>query len=238
MAGHSKWANIQHRKGAQDKKRSSLFTKLAKEITIAAKIGDSNPDMNPRLRLAINNAKKLSMPNDNIKRAIDKAASNAAGDNYAEARYEGYGPGSVAVIVEALTDNPNRTAPEIRATFNKAGGNMGTPGSVAFSFKKEGLILYEKKNIDEEKIFEVAIESGADNIETDENGYAITTAPEDFTSVMNELEKHFGEAQSAEIVWTPLNTVKLDDETKAKFEKFRDALEDLDDVQNVYSNEE
>ncbi len=238
MAGHSKWANIQHRKGAQDKKRSSMFTKLAKEITIAAKIGDPNPDMNPRLRLAISNAKKLSMPNDNIKRAIDKATSNAVDTNYNEARYEGYGPGAIAVIVEALTDNPNRTAPEVRATFNKNGGNLGTPGSVSFNFDKKGLFLYEKKVGDEEKVFEVALEAGADNVEIDENGYAITCDPNDFAKVMEALEKAFGEAQSAELSWIPKSTVAVDEETQAKLDKFIEAMEDLDDVQNVYTNVE
>ncbi|MBN2675768.1 MAG: YebC/PmpR family DNA-binding transcriptional regulator [Alphaproteobacteria bacterium] len=238
MSGHSKWSTIQHKKGALDKKRANLFTKLAREITVAAKLGDSNPDMNPRLRLAISAARKMSMPSDNIKRAVAKADAGNGEGNYEEIRYEGYGPSSVAVIIETLTDNRNRTAPEIRSVFGKNGGNMGESGSVAFSFKRIGLILYKKDIADDDKVFEVALESGAENVESEDEGHFITCAPDDLHAVSTALEKVFGEPEKAELSWEPMNTVSLSGDAQEKFEKFIDLLEDLDDVQRVYTNAE
>ncbi len=238
MAGHSKWANIQHRKGAQDKKRANLFTKLAREITVAGKMGDLDPDMNPRLRLAISAARKLSMPNDNIKRAIAKADANSGEGDYEEIRYEGYAPGSVALIIETLTDNRNRTAAEVRAVFNKLGGSMGEAGSVAFSFKRLGLIMYKKEIATDDEVFESALEAGASDVESSEEGHIISTSPDDLHAVSSTLEKKFGEPEKAELSWEPTNTVSIKGEKLEKLENFIDALEDLDDVQKTFTNAE
>lgn len=232
MSGHSKWHNIQHRKGAQDAARSGLFTKLAREITMAAKLGDPNPDNNPRLRLGIMNARKNSMPNDNIKRAIDKAA-NKDTDNYVAVRYEGYGPGSVPVIVEALTDNPRRTVPEIRSIFSKNGGNMGEEGSVSFLFTRAGQIFYDPKVADADQMMEAVMEAGADDVESSDEGHIITTKPDDFMAVQKALSDKLGEPEKAELTWIPNMPIDLDDETYAKLEKLVGALDDNDDVQKV-----
>lgn len=235
MAGHSKWANIQHRKGRQDAKRSKLFSKLSKEITVAAKMGAPDPDMNPRLRLAVQNAKSQSMPKDNIERAIKKASSGDA-DNYEEIRYEGRGPEGVGVIVEALTDNRNRTASEVRSTFTKNGGSLGETGSVSFGFDRVGKIEYAAEIGDEDAVMEAAIEAGADDVESSEDGHTIYCAMEDLNDVAKALEDSFGESQNAAISWRPQMTVPVSDDKAETMMKLFDALDDLDDVQNVYAN--
>ena len=235
MSGHSKWHNIQHKKGAADAARSGLFTKLAREITMAAKLGDKNPDNNPRLRLAILTARKNSMPNDNIKRAIEKA-SGANTESYEAVRYEGYGPGAVPVIVEALTDNPRRTVPEIRNIFGKNGGNMGEEGSVVFMFTRAGQIMYPASiGKTEDEMMEIIMEANADNLETSEEGFIITTKPEDFITAQKYLSDVLGEPEQAELTWLPNMPMDLDDETYAKLEKLVDALDDNDDVQKVFT---
>lgn len=235
MSGHSKWHNIQHKKGAVDAARSGLFTKLAREITMAAKLGDKNPDNNPRLRLAILTARKASMPNDNIKRAIEKA-SGANTENYEAVRYEGYGPGAVPVIVEALTDNPRRTVPEVRNIFAKNGGNMGEEGSVVFMFTRAGQIFYPASiGKTEDEMMEIIMDANADNLETDEEGFIITTKPEDFMTAQKILADKLGEPERAELTWLPNMPMDLDDEAYAKLEKLVDALDDNDDVQKVYT---
>ena len=235
MSGHSKWHNIQHKKGAADAARSGLFTKLAREITMAAKLGDKNPDNNPRLRLAILTARKASMPNDNIKRAIDKA-SGANTENYEAVRYEGYGPGAVPVIVEALTDNPRRTVPEIRNIFGKNGGNMGEEGSVVFMFTRAGQIMYPASiGKTEDEMMEIIMEANADNLETSEEGFIITTKPEDFVNAQKYLSDILGEPEQAELTWLPNMPMDLDDEAYAKLEKLVDALDANDDVQKVFT---
>jgi YebC/PmpR family DNA-binding regulatory protein len=222
-----------HRKGAQDAARSGLFTKLAREITMAAKLGDPNPDNNPRLRLAILNARKNSMPGDNIKRAIDKAASKDT-DNYAAVRYEGYGPGSVPVIVEALTDNPRRTVPEIRSIFNKNGGNMGEEGSVAFMFTRAGQIFYAPSAVaSADDMMEAVMEAGGDDVEASGEGYIIITKPDDFMAVQKALADKLGDPEKAELTWIPNMPVDLDDEAYTRLEKLVDSLSDNDDVQRV-----
>ena len=235
MSGHSKWHNIQHKKGAADAARSGLFTKLAREITMAAKLGDKNPDNNPRLRLAILTARKNSMPNDNIKRAIDKASGSNT-ENYEAVRYEGYGPGAVPVIVEALTDNPRRTVPEIRNIFGKNGGNMGEEGSVVFMFTRAGQIMYPASiGKTEDEMMEIIMEANADNLETSEEGFIITTKPEDFITAQKYLADKLGEPEQAELTWIPNMPMDLDDEAYAKLEKLVDALDDNDDVQKVFT---
>ena len=235
MSGHSKWHNIQHKKGAADAARSGLFTKLAREITMAAKLGDKNPDNNPRLRLAILTARKNSMPNDNIKRAIEKA-SGANTESYEAVRYEGYGPGAVPVIVEALTDNPRRTVPEIRNIFGKNGGNMGEEGSVVFMFTRAGQIMYPASiGKTEDEMMEIIMEANADNLETSEEGFIITTKPEDFITVQKYLADILGEPEQAELTWIPNMPMDLDDEAYAKIEKLVDALDANDDVQKVFT---
>ena len=235
MSGHSKWQNIQHKKGAVDAARSGLFTKLAREITMAAKLGDKNPDNNPRLRLAVLNARKNSMPNDNIKRAIDKASGSNT-ESYVAVRYEGYGPNAVPVIVEALTDNPRRTVPEIRNIFAKNGGNMGEEGSVVFMFTRAGQIMYPASiGKTEDEMMEIIMDAGADNIETADEGFIITTKPDDFINVQKTLNDVLGEPDSAELTWIPNMPVDLDDEAYAKLEKLVDALDDNDDVQKVFT---
>ena len=235
MAGHSQFKNIMHRKGKQDSVRSKMFSKLAREITVAAKTGMPDPNMNPRLRLAIQNAKAQSMPKDNIERAIKKAAG-AEGENYDEVRYEGYGPGGVAVIVEALTDNRNRTASNVRSIFTKAGGALGETGSVSFSFDRVGEISYKAEVGDADKVMEAAIEAGADDVESSEDGHIIICGFEAMNEVSKALEGVLGEDESVKAIWKPQNTVPVDEEKAQSLMKLIDNLEDDDDVQNVYSN--
>ncbi|THF53581.1 YebC/PmpR family DNA-binding transcriptional regulator [Allorhizobium terrae] len=235
MAGHSQFKNIMHRKGKQDAVRSKMFSKLAREITVAAKTGLPDVNMNARLRLAVQNAKAQSMPKDNIERAIKKASA-ADGENYEEIRYEGYGPGGVAVIVEALTDNRNRTASSVRSTFSKAGGALGETGSVSFSFDKVGEITYKASVGDADKVMEAAIEAGAEDVTSDEDGHTIICGFEDINEVSKTLEGVLGEAESVKAIWRPQNTVPVDEEKAQSLMKLIDTLEDDDDVQNVYSN--
>ncbi len=235
MSGHSKWANIQHRKGAQDKKRGNLFTKLAKEITVAAKLGDPNPDMNPRLRLAVLAARKESMPNDNIKRAIQKALPGSGEGDYSEIRYEGYAPGGISVIVECLTDNKNRSASDVRSIFSKHGGNLGETNSVSFNFEHIGLFVYKKEVSDFDTMFETALEGGAKDVEEEDDSYMITCEIPDFANLSKALEK-FGEPEKAEIIWQPKISVPVSGESADKVDRFVEALEDNDDVQKVYTN--
>jgi YebC/PmpR family DNA-binding regulatory protein len=235
MAGHSQFKNIMHRKGRQDSVRSKMFSKLAREITVAAKAGLPDPDMNARLRLAIQNAKAQSMPKDNIDRAVKKAAG-ADGENYDEVRYEGYGPGGTAIIVEALTDNRNRTASNVRSTFTKAGGALGETGSVSFSFDHVGEITYKDVVGDADKVMEAAIEAGADDVESDEEGHTIICGFELLNEVAKALEGSLGPAETVKIIWKAQNTVPVDDEKAESLMKLIDSLEDDDDVQNVYSN--
>ncbi len=235
MAGHSKWANIQHRKGKQDAARSKMFSKLAKEITVAAKMGDPDPEKNPRLRLAVKAAKAQSMPKDVIERAIKKSFGGDAAD-YTEIRYEGYGPEGIAIIVEAMTDNLNRTASNVRSTFTKHGGNLGTTGSVSFMFDRVGEITYGPKAGDADKVMEAAIESGADDVETDEDGHYIYCRDADLAAVSEALEEALGESEEAKLVWRPQNRTNVDFETAQKLLKLIEALEDDDDVQAVTAN--
>lgn len=244
MAGHSKWANIQHRKGRQDKLRSKLFSKLAKDIAVAAKMGGPDPDMNPRLRLAINNAKGQSMPKDNIQRAVDKGAGGEGAD-YEELRYEGFGPGGIGFIIEASTDNTNRTAMEVRTAFSKNGGNLGETGSVAYMFDQIGKIEYPLDIADEDTVMEVAIEVGADDVEHDEASddqwdeyepvHTIYTQRDDLGEVASKLEAKFGEAKSVNLVWKAQNDIDNPD-IAAQVMRINDALEDLDDVSSVFHN--
>lgn len=236
MAGHSKYKNIMYRKGAQDKKRSSLFSKLSREITVAAKMGLPDPDANARLRAAINAAKAQSVPKDNIQRAIDKA-SGSDGDNYEEMRYEGYGPGGVSLIVEALTDNRNRTATNVRTAFSKNGGNMGTSGSVAHGFDRLGLISYPAAVGDADKVFEAAFEAGADDVESSDDGHDIWTSVESLHEVAKSLETTLGEAEGVKLAWRPtLKSEVTDVPTAETLFKLIDALDDDDDVQTVWGN--
>ncbi|ABV94495.1 conserved hypothetical protein [Dinoroseobacter shibae DFL 12 = DSM 16493] len=235
MAGHSKWANIQHRKGRQDKLRAKLFSKLSKEITVAAKMGDPDPDKNPRLRLAVKEAKSQSVPKDVIERAIKKSLGGE-GENYDEIRYEGYGPGGVAVIVEAMTDNRNRTASTVRSTFSKNGGNLGETGSVSFMFERKGQVSYPAEAGDADTVMMAAIEAGAEDVESDESGHIIWCADTDLNEVSTALEAELGESESTKLVWRPTTTTELDLEGMQKLMKLLDALEDDDDVQNVTAN--
>jgi len=235
MAGHSQFKNIMHRKGKQDSVRSKMFSKLAREITVAAKSGLPDPSMNASLRLAIQNAKAQSMPKDNIDRAVKKA-SGTDGENYEEVRYEGYGPGGVAVIVVALTDNRNRTASNVRSTFTKAGGALGETGSVSFSFDRVGEISYKLAVGDADKVMEAAIEAGAEDVTTDEDGHAIICAFEDIGEVSKALESSLGEAETVKIIWKPQNTIPVDEDRAISLMKLIDILEDDDDVQSVFSN--
>ncbi len=235
MAGHSKWANIQHRKGRQDAARSKLFSKLSKEITVAAKMGDPDPDKNPRLRLAVKEAKSNSVPKDVIDRAIKKSVAGE-GDEYEEIRYEGYGPNGVAVIVETMTDNRNRTASTVRSTFSKNGGNLGETGSVGFMFDRKGEVVYQAEAGDADTIFEAAIEAGAEDVESSEDGHIIWCADTDLNDVSNALEEALGESDSTKLVWKPTTTTELGLEDMQKLMKLVDALEDDDDVQRVTTN--
>ncbi|MEK1891597.1 MAG: YebC/PmpR family DNA-binding transcriptional regulator [Phyllobacterium sp.] len=235
MAGHSQFKNIMHRKGRQDAVRSKIFSKLGREITVAAKQGLPDPTMNPRLRLAVQNARAQSMPKDNIERAIKKAAGGE-GDNYEEVRYEGYGPGGVAVIVEALTDNRNRTASNVRAAFTKAGGAMGETGSVGFMFNRVGEITYKPEAGSADKVMEAAIEAGADDVGSDEDGHVILCAFEDIGDVSKALESALGEAESVKAIWKPQTMAPVDEEKAQSVLRLISTLDDDDDVQNVYAN--
>jgi len=235
MAGHSHAKNIMHRKGKSDAARSKVFSKLAREITVAAKLGMPDPAFNARLRLAVTNARAQSMPKDNIDRAIKKAMGND-GENYDEIRYEGYGPGGVAIIVETLTDNRNRTASNVRSYFSKNGGAMGETNSVGFMFDKVGEITYPLSAGSEDKVMEAAIEAGADDVESDEEGHYITTTFEAMVEVAAALEKVLGEAESVKAIWKPQTNTPIDAEKGATLMKLISILEEDDDVQNVYSN--
>jgi YebC/PmpR family DNA-binding regulatory protein len=236
MAGHSKWANIQHRKGKQDKLRSKLFSKLAKEITVAAKMGDPDPDKNPRLRLAVKEAKSNSVPKDVIDRAIKKSQGGDA-ENYDEIRYEGYGPNGIAIIVEAMTDNRNRTASNVRSYFTKYGGDMGQTGSVSFMFDRKGEIMYPASAGDADTVMMAAIEAGAEDVESDEEGHWIYTSDTDLGEVSTALEAALGESETAKLIWKPQAPTEITDlETAQKLMKLLDAFDEDDDVQNVTGN--
>ncbi len=235
MAGHSQFKNIMHRKGKQDKVRSKVFGKLAREITVAAKLGLPDPAFNPRLRLAILAARAENMPKDNIERAIKKA-SGSEQENYEEIRYEGYAPGGVAVIVETLTDNTNRTAGEVRSIFSKAGGNLATTGAVSFMFDHIGVVEYDADKATGDAMLEAAIEAGAEDVISDESGHQIVTQLDSLNEVTKALEAKFGEPRKSGMVWKPQNTVSVDDDAGEKIVKMVEALEESDDVQNVYAN--
>lgn len=237
MAGHSKWANIQHRKGRQDKIRGKIFTRLGKELTIAARIGGGNPDFNPRLRLAIDKAKVANMSKDTIERAIKKGTGELEGVDYIEIRYEGYGPGGVAFLVDVVTDNKNRSASTVRMNFSRNDGNLGETGSVAFMFERKGILEFEKGKIDEEKLMEAALETGAEDVIEKENSIIVVTDPNDFEKVKEELEKSELKIEEAEITMYPQNEIEItDEETAVKILKLYDDLEDNEDVQEIYSN--
>ena len=237
MAGHSKWANIQHRKGRQDEKRGKIWTRITREIIVAARQGGGDIAMNPRLRLAIEKAKAANMPADNIKRNVDKATGNLEGVNYEEIRYEGYGIGGVAIIVDTMTDNKVRTVAEVRHAFSKNGGNMGTEGSVAFQFKHCGQLIFAP-GTNEDQVMEIALEAGAEDVIADEDGaIEVLTPPSEFEAVKNALEAAGLKAEMAEVTYRADNTIELaSDDDAAKMQKLLDALEDLDDVQEVYHN--
>jgi YebC/PmpR family DNA-binding regulatory protein len=237
MAGHSKFKNIQHRKGAQDKKRAKIFTRLVREIITAAKSGQADPDFNPRLRTAINAARTMNLPKERIERALQQASNPQDSNNYEEIRYEGYAPGGIAIVVEALTDNRNRTASEVRAAFSKHGGNLGETGSVSFMFDNIGMITYPASIGGEEIILEAAIEAGASDVESDEEFHNIYTAKEDYANVLENISSKFGSPEEACIGWKPQNTIQITDKEKAeKILKLIDTLEESDDVQKVYGN--
>ncbi len=235
MAGHSQFKNIMHRKGKQDKVRSKVFGKLAREITVAAKLGMADPAFNPRLRLAVLAARAENMPKDNIERAIKKA-SGADQENYSEIRYEGYAPGGVAVIVETLTDNTNRTAGDVRSIFTKAGGNLATTGAVSFMFDHIGVVEYDADKASADAMLDAAIEAGAEDVISDETGHQIVTQLDSLNEVTKALEAKFGEPRKSGMVWKPQNTVAVDDEAGEKIVRLVEALEESDDVQNVYAN--
>ena len=237
MAGHSKFKNIMHRKGAQDKKRSAMFSKLSREITVAAKMGSPDPDMNPRLRAAVLAAKAQSMPKDNIQRAIDKSSAGE-GENYEDVRYEGFGPGGVSLIVEALTDNRNRTATNVRTVFAKNGGNLGASGSVSHGFDRLGLISYPASAGSHDAVFEAAIEAGAEDLESNDESHEIWTAQESLHEVAKALEKVLGEPESTKLAWRPQTPVEVGEGDAASLLKLIDALDDDDDVQTVWGNYE
>ncbi|HET9427137.1 MAG TPA: YebC/PmpR family DNA-binding transcriptional regulator [Allosphingosinicella sp.] len=237
MAGHSKFKNIMYRKGAQDKKRSAMFSKLSREITVAAKSGLPDPDANPRLRAAVTAARAQSMPKDNIQRAIDKASGGEA-ENYEEIRYEGFGPGGVSLVVEALTDNRNRTATNVRTIFSKNGGNLGASGSVTHGFDRLGLISYPESAGSPDKVFEAAIEAGAEDVESDEGGHQIWTSIDGLHEVAKALESHLGEAESIKLAWRPQTSVEVGEAEADQLIRLVDLLEEDDDVQTVWGNYE
>lgn len=238
MAGHSQFKNIMHRKGAQDAKKAKIFTKIVREINAACKGGAPDPDHNPRLRAAMLKARLENISKDKIDDAIKRASGQTGADNYEEVRYEGYGPGGVAVIIEALTDNRNRTAPEIRAAFAKYNGNLGESGSVSFMFDRTGIITYPASKASEEAMLETAIEAGADNCESDKDQHQITCSPESFGEIRDTLEKKFGEPQSAKLTWLPKSGTAINEEQARSLLKMIDVLEDNDDVQEVFANYE
>ena len=235
MAGHSHWAGIKHKKGKADKQRSAIFSKLSKEITVAAKLGDKNPDINSRLRSAIQAARSANMPKDNIERAIDKS-SIVADSNFENIRYEGFGPGKTAIVVNTLTDNKNRTASNIRTIFQKYGGGLGTQGSASHNFVQQGIIKIKKEGMDDEKVFNLATDAGANDCIFHENYYEIHTNNDEIYDVKNLLEKEISNFISTEIEWVATNKIKLNDEDKEKMIKFLEILEEDDDVQNVFTN--
>jgi len=235
MSGHSKWASIKHKKGKADKRRSKIFSKLSKEITVAAKLGDKDPDMNARLRSAIQAARSANMPKDNIERAIDKSSANSE-LNFENLRYEGFGPNKIAVIVEALTDNKNRTASNIRTIFQKSGGSLGTLGSASHNFNQKGIIKVEKKEISDDKIFDIAIDSGAEECISHEDFHEIQCSVNEIYNVKKNLETSIKNFISTEIEWIPLNSVEVGKEVEETAIEFLETLEDDDDVQNVYAN--
>ncbi|WP_289021344.1 YebC/PmpR family DNA-binding transcriptional regulator [Desulfobacter postgatei] len=236
MSGHSKWSTIKHKKGAADKKRAKVFTKLIKEITVAARMGGGDPGANPRLRRAIDSAKTQNMPKDNVDRAIKKGTGDMDGVNYEEILYEGYGPGGVAVMVECLTDNKNRTIADVRYIFNKAGGNVGTDGCVAWMFDKKGVITISKEHADEETLMEVALEAGAEDIKDEGETFDVLTAPEDFDAVKDALDGAQIPCEVAEISMVPQNTTAVSGKEAEQMVRFMEALDDNDDVQNFYTN--
>jgi YebC/PmpR family DNA-binding regulatory protein len=236
MAGHSKWANIRHRKGARDKKRGKIFTKLIREITVAAKMGGGDPNANPRLRLAIDKARAESMPKDNIERAIKRGSGELGGDDYEEIRYEGYGPGGAAVMVECMTDNRNRTAADVRHAFAKYGGNLGSDGSVAYLFEQLGVISFPS-GLDEERVMEAAIEGGASDVLTNDDGsIEVLAEPGEFETVRDAITAAGLEPEDAEVTMRPSTTAELDEGQAGSMLKMLDMLEDLDDVQDVHTN--
>src|ERR1041385_3343447 len=237
MSGHSKWSTIKHKKGAADAKRGKVFTRIIKEMTIAARLGGGDPDANPRLRAAVAEAKANNMPKDNIERAIKRGTGELEGATYEEITYEGYGPGGVALMVECMTDNSNRTTPEIRHIFEKNGGNMGTPGSVRFQFERKGYFAVEKSAASEDKLMEVALEAGADDLQTDDaDAFEIYTAPENFEQVRQALEKNNVPTVEAKLGQIPSNYVKLDEQKSKQMMRLMEMLDDQDDVQNVWTN--
>jgi YebC/PmpR family DNA-binding regulatory protein len=237
MSGHNKWSTIKHKKGAADAKRGKIFTRIIKEMTIAARLGGGDPEGNPRLRAAVAEAKANNMPKDNIERAIKRGTGELEGAAYEEVTYEGYGPGGVAIIVEALTDNGNRTTPEIRHAFEKNGGNLGTPGSVKFQFERKGYFAVEKGAADEDKLMELAIEAGADDLQSDDpDAFEIYTSPESFEAVRQALENNKIATIEAKLGMIPANYVSLDENKSRQVMKLLEALDDHDDVQNVWSN--
>ena len=235
MAGHSHWAGIKHKKGKADKQRSAIFSKLSREITVAAKLGDKNPDMNSRLRSAIQAARSANMPKDNIERAIDKS-SIAADSNFENIRYEGFGPAKTAIVITTLTDNKNRTASNLRTIFQKHGGGLGTQGSASHNFLQLGVIKIDKGEIDEEKVFNLATDAGANDCIFHNNYYEIHTNNDEIYDVKNLLEKEISNFISTEIEWVPINKINLNEEDKEKMNKFLEILEEDDDVQNVFTN--
>jgi YebC/PmpR family DNA-binding regulatory protein len=236
MAGHSQFKNIMYRKGAQDKKRAKIFTKIIRELTTAARSGLPDPNSNPRLRAAVSAAKEANMPKDTVERAIRRGAGGEEGENYEEVRYEGYGPGGVAIIVEALTDNRNRTASDVRAAFTKSGGNMGESNSVSFLFDRVGQVTYAASAASADAMFEAAVEAGADNVESGPEEHVVTTAPDALNAVRDALERPFGAPQSAKLVWRPKTLAPIEGEAADQLFKLLETLEDSDDVQSVYAN--
>jgi len=236
MAGHSKWANIKHRKAAQDAKKGKAFTKVAKELTVAAKIGGADPEMNPRLRVALDKAKSVNLPKDNVERAIKKGTGEGSDAVFEDVVYEGYGPGGVAILVKALTDNKNRTVAEVRSTMSKKGGNMGEPGCVAWIFETKGIIEIKKDVMDEEELMDMALEAGAEDVLDEGDVFQVVTEPSEYFTVKGEIESKGIEMSFSEVSMKPKNTIPLDSADLKKLFTITDSLEDLDDVQEVYSN--
>lgn len=236
MAGHSKWANIKHRKAAQDAKKGKAFTKVAKELTVAAKLGGADPEMNPRLRVALDKAKSANLPKDNVERAIKKGTGEGNDSVFEDMVYEGYGPGGVAILVKALTDNKNRTVAEVRSTMSKKGGSMGEPGCVAWIFENKGLIEINKDGVDEEELMELALEAGAEDVADEGDVFQVVTDPSDYFTVKGEIEGKGIEMSFSEVSMKPKNTIPLSGEDLKKLFNLTEALEDLDDVQEVFSN--